>query len=124
MTLFWGKVMEQGLGVLKNEKVSLAFLVSALSMVVYAYAWANENFVKQQDFDELKSLLVNHTEEFRITDAAQIVRDLQLQKQVALATGKPQEEIGHIDDDIRAAQAYKSCLIEQKPNCKHLKPVP
>jgi hypothetical protein len=124
VALFWGNVMEQGLGILKNEKVSLAFLVSVLSMAIYAYAWANESFVKQQDFDELKSLLVNHTEEFRITDAAQIVRDLQLQRQVALATGKPEEEITDIDDDIRAAQAYKSCLIEQKPNCKHLKPVP
>lgn len=124
MTMFWGKVMEQGLGILKNEKVSLAFLISVMSMAVYAYAWANENFVKQQDFDELKSLLVNHTEEFRITDAAQIVRDLQLQKQVALATGKPEEEIQHIDADIEQAQAYKSCLIDQRPNCKHLKPVP
>lgn len=124
MNIFWGKVMEQGLGVLKNEKVSFAVIVSALSLVVYAYAWANENFVKQQDFDELKSLLVHHTEEFRITDAAQIVRDLQLQKQVALATGKPEEEIAHIDSEITQAQDYKACLIDQRPNCKHLKPVP
>jgi hypothetical protein len=116
--------MEQGLGVLKNEKVSWAFLVSIMSLVVYTYAWANESFVKQRDFDELKSILVSHTEEFRITEAAQIVRDLQLQKQVALATGKPETEIAHIDEEIQQATAYKTCLIDRRPNCKHLKPVP
>lgn len=124
MNAIWGKLMEQGLGVLKNEKVSWAFLVSIMSLVVYTYAWANESFVKQRDFDELKSILVSHTEEFRITEAAQIVRDLQLQKQVALATGKPETEIAHIDGAIQQATAYKTCLIDRRPNCKHLKPVP
>lgn len=124
MNAIWGKLMEQGLGVLKNEKVSWAFLVSIMSLVVYTYAWANESFVKQRDFDELKSILVSHTEEFRITEAAQIVRDLQLQKQVALATGKPETEILDIDEEIQQATAYKTCLIDRRPNCKHLKPVP
>ena len=124
MNEVWGRIMEQTMGVLKNEKVSLAFLVSILSMAVYAYAWASDNFVHQQEFDELKSLLITHTEEFRITDAAQIIRDLQLQKQIAVATGKTPNEISHIDEELRQATAYKNCLIKQEPNCKHMKPVP
>ena len=122
---FWSKLMEQVIGGLKDEKISLSLLGIMVLIAWYSFTWANEqhgDLVKRSEFDELSKLMIEHTEEFRIVNASQIIRDFELQLQVAEATGRSQAEIIHIEEEIAQAKRYRSCLIDRRPNCKHLKP--
>lgn len=117
--------MEQLIGGLKNEKISLSLLALVCAVAWYSFTWANEkheDLVKRHEFDRLKTLMVEHTEEFRIVSASQIIRDLELQLQLAEATGQPDNQIDHINNEIVEAKSYRRCLIERLPNCRHLKP--
>ena len=79
-----------------------------------------ESFVAE--FNELMKMTVTHTEEFRIVTASQLIRDYEMQLQIAAATGRTENEVQHIERDIIEARTYRQCLIERKPNCQHLKP--
>lgn len=119
----WGSVMvEQVTSSLKNEKVSLSVLALLGMCAVWMYGWANEEFVRQSEFKELNDLMVTHTEEFRITNASQIIRDLELQLQIAQAADSSSGVIQHIEGEIQEAKVYRKCLIERRPNCYHMKP--
>ena len=118
--------MEQVLSSLRDEKVSLGVLGAVFVLLFYAYAWANDEYAKQSDFDELKELIINHTEEFRINNASQIIRDLKTDIRIAEATRDPDApdvELKRLREQLEHAEDYKRCLVERRPNCKHLKDV-
>jgi hypothetical protein len=114
--------MEQAIRGLKDEKVSLSLLALVVLIAWYSFTWADEEFARKSDFEQLINVMTEHTEEFRIVTASQIIRDMELQLQVAEATGATESEIIHIKGDIADAKRYKQCLIDRKPNCKHMKP--
>jgi len=125
-TLSWDKSMEAILNLIKNEKISGTLLIFVLMGAWYAHGWANDEFVKRDDFDRLTAMITEHVEDMRIVTASQIVRDKEVLLQVALHAAdqdpSKKNEIGHIEREIDQAKAYRQCLIEKRPNCKHLKP--
>lgn len=114
--------MEQAIGALKDEKISLSLLGLVVAIAWWSYGWANEEFAKKQDVDDLKTLMVTHTEEFRIVNASQIIRDLELQLQLSEATNQDIGVINHLKEEIADAKQYRRCLVDRKPNCQYLKP--
>lgn len=132
----WGIAMEQLLGAVRNEKISSTVLAILLIFAYYAIAWANEeheNLVTKEEWQRSQSALTEQlselTQAFRtyaddttIIAASQLVRDKELQLQIAQATGKLESEIKAIESEIIAAKRYRTCLIERRPNCKHMKP--
>ena len=113
------------MGGLMEQRISVGLALGVVFSLYYMFTWASgehADLIKKSDFDELKNLMLGHTEEFRIVTASQIVRDKEMQLQIALATGKSDGEMKHIQNELSAARMYKACLIEQKPNCQHLKP--
>jgi hypothetical protein len=128
--------MEQLLGAMKNEKVSSSVFILLLFVAYYAFAWASEEHGQlvtraeyQRDQQELKvqleeltSVVKLYIDDSTIISASQLVRDKELQLQIAEATGETETQIAHIKREIEAAKRYRACLIQQEPNCKHLKP--
>jgi len=106
---------------LKDEKVSLSVLASLIATVIWAYSWADEEYAKQSEFDSLRGLMVSHTEEFRINNASQIIRDLKTDLRIARATGATGYELERLTDQLEHAEEYKACLVARRPNCQHLK---
>lgn len=121
-TAILGQLMEQALGVLRNEKISAGLLAALIVSLWAIHAWANDEFVKKSEFQELTTLMVAHTEEFRIVNASQLIRDLEMKREIAEATAKSDSEIEHLDEEINEAKTYRKCLIDRKPNCIHIKP--
>ena len=126
---FWELMMDKGIGALKDEKISLGVLVIGAFAFYHLYTWADDNhnqLVKrpqfEQEIEKLTKLMTDHTEEFRITNASQIIRDLEMQLQIAEATSRTEAEINHLKIEISNAKMYRTCLIDRRPNCKHLKP--
>ena len=132
MVANWSSVM----GGLKDEKISIGIAVAIAMSLYYCLSWAQSEhksitelsvkersqMVSKPEFHELLNVITIHTEEFRIVTASQLIRDYEMQLQIAEATGRSGDEIAHIEKDISAARLYRQCLIEQKPNCQHLKP--
>lgn len=118
--LFWGKVMEEVGNVLRNEKISFSLLAIIVLVLAYAYTWAGDEFVKQTEFNELRTLMVDHNEEFRIVTASQVIRALKSDIRIAKATDAPESEMIRLIEELQAAELYKSCLINREPNCQHL----
>jgi len=124
------------MGGLKDEKISIGLAAAIVLSLYYALSWAQtehkniselsaqerSQLVNKQEFHELLNVITTHTEEFRIVTASQLIRDYEMQLQIAAATGKTDSEVQHIERDIVEAKVYRQCLIEQKPNCQHLKP--
>lgn len=117
--------MEQLIGIFKNEKISSSVLILLVLVFWYAYGWANEEhekFVRHTDFNEFKDVMITHVEDMQIVNTSQLVRDKKLVLQLAQATDEPASRISDLEGEVTKAETYRQCLIEKKPNCKHLKP--
>jgi hypothetical protein len=121
--LWSSQVMEQILGVIKNEKISASVMVVLIGVAWWAHAWAEEVFVKKGEFDTLQTTVTDGFESIEINDAGQIIRDIKLEILITKATQGSQEEKDRLADKLEHALAYKQCLVERKPNCRHLKEV-
>jgi len=124
------------MGGLKDERISIGLAVGIVVSLYTILSWAQtehkniadlsaqerNQLVNKQEFHELLNVITTHTEEFRIVTASQLIRDYEMQLQIAAATGKTEGEVKHIERDIVEAKVYRQCLIDQKPNCQHLKP--
>ena len=120
------RLMEQLLALLRNEKLSGTVIVMFLITVWWIHGWAKEEFVDAADFQELKKIIVFHIDDMQIVNASQLIRDKELALQVCKATGKStgqaSPEMERLKREIAQAKAYRQCLIDERPNCKHLKP--
>lgn len=144
-------VMEQIVGGLKEQRVTVSLTIALIILAVAAgYLWADDqhgNYVTKEESarqtEELKSrinengataqkavdilveqqkLLTDHVEEFSITMANQWVKDAKTDIRLAEANSATSErEIRLLEEELKHAEAYKQCLIERRPNCKHLR---
>lgn len=121
--MLWSGLMETAMGTLKDEKVSVAVLVLVGAAMVYMHAWASDKYVEQTEFNQLKTLMIDHTEEYRINNASQIIRDLKTDIRIAKATQAPEYDLDRLQEQLEHAEQYKACLVNRQPNCKHLKDV-
>jgi hypothetical protein len=124
--MVWSTAMEQAVRGLKDEKVSLSVLVVVVFLGYQMWVWADgehNGLVERSDFDQLKTLMVNHTEEYRINNASQIIRDLKTDLRIAKATAAPDIEVNRLEEELEHAEEYKVCLVRRQPNCEHLRDV-
>lgn len=122
MISFWGHVMDQALSVLGDGRRFFYLLLALMGLSFWAYTWADGEFVRKQDFDQLNKLMTEHVDDMQIVTASQFIRDKQLQLQLAHATSQPPEQIQGIENEIAKAEKYLDCLLQDGTNCKHLKP--
>lgn len=117
---------------LKDDKVSLSVLVLLIGLAIVSYSWAQEKFVDQQSFTDhtddinnkleaLSKTVNTHVEEYRITEASRVIRDLKRDIQLGLSINEPDKVIEKLREELQHAEEYKVCLISQRPNCKHLR---
>lgn len=119
----WIKFMDELIGGLKDQKISIAVLGLCVSAMIYAYAWADEKFASQSELKQLTQLVIDHTEEFRINNASQVIRDLKTDLRIAKATAAPETELHRLNEQLEHAEEYKDCLVSRRPNCRHLKDI-
>ncbi len=113
--------MEQFLAMLKNERPSGSILVIILLVGFGAYAWADKEFVKIDEFETLQTTVTEGFESIEIHAASQVIRDVKMRIMLTKAADGSETELTNLDDELIAARSYKRCLVEEKPNCKHLK---
>ncbi len=113
--------MEQLLAMLKNERPSGSVLIIILLIGFGAYAWADKEFVKKNEFDILQTTVTEGFESIEIHAASQVIRDVKMRIMLTKAAKGSVTELSNLSDELIAARAYKKCLVEEKPNCKHLK---
>jgi hypothetical protein len=132
--------MEQLLGAMKNEKISTGVLGLLVMLAWYAFTWADAQHEAmaseavpraeyQKDQQELKNqiadmanVLTAHVKDIQIVNASQLVRDKELALQLAEAANATETQKSHLRQEIEDAKAYRECLIDMRPNCKHMKP--
>jgi uncharacterized protein YaiL (DUF2058 family) len=132
--------MEQLLGAMKNEKVSTGVLGLLVMFAFYAYSWATDvhdtlassNVSRseyQKDQQELRTQIADmadvlnaHVKDIQIVNASQLIRDKELALQLAEAANATETQKSHLRQEIEDAKKYRECLIDQRPNCKHMKP--
>lgn len=114
---------------LRQEKISGSVLAFVVLLAWYAYGWAGEEFVSadefkqlNKEFKELNNAITDHVDDMKIVNASQLIRDKELSMQLGMAVGLNESEMEHLESEIRKAKEYRKCLIDQRPNCKHLKP--
>ena len=117
------EIMEQILGVVKSEKISAGVLVLLVAIAWWAHGWASEEFVKKGEFSKLQTTVNDGFESIEINDAGQIIRDVKLEILITKATNGSAKELSDLADELGHALAYKQCLVDQGPNCQHLKDV-
>jgi len=119
---FWSNLMNQLLEALKNEKVSGTVLVALILSIWYAYGWAEEEFVRKDEFKELKTIMVEYISDSHIVYASQTLRDKELKLKIVMASTESPNEIERVSKEVEQAKSYRDCLIKKQPNCKYLKP--
>jgi hypothetical protein len=118
-------ILEKVMGGLKDEKIGLSALATIVFFAYYAWVWADDahtEFARKTDIQKIEQTITNHTEEFRIVSAGQLARDIKLSLQLSQATGASDAELRIMEAKLLAAEKYKDCLINRRPNCEHLKP--
>ena len=121
--LLWSSLMEQLMKILKDERPSGAILIILLLAAIAAYAWATDEFVARGEFEVLQETVDDGFERIEINNASQVIRDTKLKILVTGATTDSESEMSRLSEELLAAEAYKTCLVERKPNCEHLKEV-
>lgn len=109
-------MVEQVLAVLRQEKVSSAVLALVVFGLLWAQSWASGEFARREDFSALR-------ESIEISDASQIVRDTRLELTITQAHGGSEGEVSRLAGKMAQAKIYKQCLVDQRPNCEHLRSI-
>ena len=118
-----GWLMEKVVGGIKNDKFSASIAVFVLSIVFYAFVWASEkhdDLVSKGEYQALLELITDHTKEFRIVTAKQVIRDIQTDIRLAEATEAPDIELERLNNQLETAMLYRDCLIDEGSNCQHI----
>jgi hypothetical protein len=123
IAIWSSEMMDQILGVVKNEKISGGVLVLLITIAWWAHGWASGEFVKKGEFNKLQTTVTEGFASIEINDASQIIRDKKLGLTITKATQGSEEQIEALVEELQYAQAYKACLVRQEPNCQHLKDV-
>ena len=130
----WGTVM----GMLKDEKVSLGILGLIAFIMFRAYGWMDVEFIRrtqaqdateaiQKSVDSMSQMLKGHISDYTIGEAVkeveQLEGDLWYLKLTASYSGETEETVTlerELRERLRHAVSYRDCLLDNRPNCKHL----
>jgi len=115
--------MEQIVGALRNEKLSSTLLVLLVIGAWWAQGWADARYVEKSEFTQLRTTVKSGFDNIEINNASQIVRDIKLEIKITKAASGSDQEITRLQERLEQAKNYKSCLVEQKPNCEHIKDI-
>jgi hypothetical protein len=124
MDSFWGGLMDQIVGIMRNEKISSLVLLFLLFIAWKGYVWASDehtDFVKKNEFNVLVTLMTDHKEEFRIVAATNAISDKELEIRICKAAGDTPEELDRLTKELNTLEGYKACLVGRLPNCQHVR---
>jgi hypothetical protein len=121
---YWGGLMDQVVGAMRNEKIS-SFVLVVLCLIAWkGFVWADdahEGLVKKSEFNALITLMTDHKEEFRIVAATNAINDKELEIRICKAAGDTPEELYRLEKELSVLVDYKSCLVGRLPNCQHIR---
>ncbi len=129
---------------LKSTPISIGLLISVVPLVLWAFsvsrAWHFDNFITIAEAEEhsmkveaevkqTQRILEDHIEEFRIARAQDRVDQLEQKLYFLLRdqekdgqTPASQARIAELRHELQDTEVYLDCLIQGRPNCKHLEP--
>lgn len=139
--------MQEALTAIKSEKASGLVVTLVVLLAWIGYTWAGDKFVTQAESDtktqELKdliktnaetakkalSILELHVKDFDkkqeadlIVEASNAVRDVKLEIRLAqLDPSTTDRELRELNESLAHAEEYKECLVNQRPNCEHVR---
>lgn len=122
MDSFWGTLMKQATDLVMHGKVVRILILGIIGTLIYAYTWANDQFVRQDDFTTLVAAVDKHIQKMDIMAAKALSGRREIQVQIAEATGAPEKEIHKLKRERDAAKRYEDCLIYEQGNCEFLMP--
>lgn len=151
MAILGNWVMEQVLGPLKDQRVTLGVVIALVVVFGYVgFLWADnehgdlltraesaaETRLLKEQIDEngrtaqqalsllqnQNKLLQEHVEDFAITMASQAVKDAKSEIRVAESNPNITErELKFLEEELEHAEQYKECLVRRGSNCKHIR---
>ncbi len=129
---------------LKSTPISIGLLISVIPILLWAASvsrtWHFDNFVtiaqaeehSKKVEDEVKQtqrILEDHIDEFRIARAQDRIDQLENKLYFLLRdqekdgeTARSRERIAEVRHELQDTEAYLDCMIQARPNCKHLEP--
>lgn len=122
MNTLWGHIVKQAIDLLMHARVVRVVLLTLIGVLVYAYTWAQSNFVQQDDFSALVITIDKHIKKMDIMTAGALTRDREIQLQIAESIEENPKKIEELRVEVRKAQEYSDCLIREQPNCEFLGP--
>ena len=128
--------------ILKKKHVSIGLLIT-LAMAGWwllgqSNAWHQATFVTRAEaaqssekisgqLDQNQRILTDHIAEFRIKNALDRVDDLEMKlyyldrdEEERGVTGSSAERRRDYTNELGNAEAYRDCLLNNRPNCEHL----
>lgn len=122
MSAIWGWLMTQGSDLLMHAKVVRLVLVGLLSVFIWHWVWAGENFVEKTEFAVLVAAVDQHIKKMDIMAAKAMTGRMEIQLQIAEATSAPDKEVRLMKKRVAEAQAYEDCLVFETGNCEFIIP--
>lgn len=128
---------------LKSTPISIGLLISVVPIFLWmasvSRSWHFDNFVTiaqaadhakkvEEEVKQTQRILEDHIDEFRIARAQDRIDQLEnklyflLRDQENDETPRSRERIAEVRHELEDTEAYLDCLIDARPNCKHLEP--
>jgi hypothetical protein len=138
MSILGIKFMDELVGGVRNQKVSIGIIAGVLFLAWNSWQWAFETFSTKAEAAEnvhklesmLQSnnnLLQDHIDEYRIGEAIKDVESiegdlwhLKMHESQAGETAETRALKAEMEKKLDHAIEYRNCLMNQRPNCKHL----
>lgn len=123
---------------IKEIKVPIGVTIGILACLWYAKTWADTEYVTSDDFArksqeisleiggvssqiaDLVEITEDHVEEFRISEATQVVREAKRDLVMAELSKATPDQKRYLAEQISKAEQYKQCLVRREPNCRHI----
>lgn len=124
---------------IKDEKVSIGVVIAVAVLAYYAHGWVFETFVTkanaqenvagvQKTLDDVQHTLNSFVQNYEIREAKKNVETIEatmfhMQQHVAEHGNTPETEakISSLQRRLDNAVKYRDCLLNDHPNCEHLK---
>lgn len=123
---------------IKEIRVPIGITIGAIACLWYAKAWADKEYVTSDDFAKksqeisleisgvssqitaLVDITEDHVEEFRISEATQVVREAKRDLVMAEISNATPDQKRYLAEQVSKAEQYKQCLVNRQPNCRHI----
>lgn len=134
-----GTAIEQGWSYVKDKDVSLGLLVVCGIILAFTWLYANEVFIPraeaeenvktlQQAVEQLAEKQDTHIKDWRIRTAVESVERIETEmwhlKEHEMLAGESmatEDRERYLKAKLGHAKEYKDCVINNRPNCEHLR---